>query len=400
MKKLKMLFSKDMFVGIMNLIFKYIPMLLAAKLFPCKEKDLWIVSERRNEAQDNGYWLFKYIREVHPDQAVCYAIDLKSSAAEKVKKLGPCVQYGSYKHYYYYFSATRLASTDFGIGAPNLFASLIARRLGKFFTPKAKRVFLQHGITKDRLQHAFKNKLQADLFICGAWPEYEYVASEFGYAPNEVKYTGFCRYDNLLNGQTKRKILYMPTWRSWMQPNGTGAAEARETFIQSTQYQKFKEFIESDEVKDLLEKYDFELSFLPHPKLQKYIDLFQSTSPRIQIIDTRERDIQDVLKESDVLITDYSSIYFDFAYMMKPVIYYQFDYEEYRKNQYGEGYFSYLNDGFGPVVYEKDALVEQLNAILDRDCKMEQMYAARTERFFKYRDKNNCQRNYEAIKQL
>jgi len=60
-------------------------------------------------------------------------------------------------------------------------------------------------------------------------------------------------------------------------------------------------------------------------------------------------DYQELIKESSLLITDYSSIFFDFAYLKKPVIYTHFDYNEYRENHVPEGYFNYKNDGFGPI---------------------------------------------------
>lgn len=42
-------------------------------------------------------------------------------------------------------------------------------------------------------------------------------------------------------------------------------------------------------------------------------------------------DVQQLLKESLLLITDYSSVFFDMMYMNKPVIFYQFDENQYRK---------------------------------------------------------------------
>ena len=40
-----------------------------------KYKDIWLISERGTEAKDNGYWMFKYIRENHPEINVYYLID-------------------------------------------------------------------------------------------------------------------------------------------------------------------------------------------------------------------------------------------------------------------------------------------------------------------------------------
>ena len=49
---------------------------------------------------------------------------------------------------------------------------------------------------------------------------------------------------------------------------------------------------------------------------------------------------------------DYSSIAFDFAYMKKPLIYYQFDQDKYYTNHFAKGYFDCERDGFGPQMSE------------------------------------------------
>ena len=64
-----------------------------------------------------------------------------------------------------------------------------------------------------------------------------------------------------------------------------------------------------------------------------------------------------MLKESSMLITDYSSVFFDVAYMHKPIIYYQFDRDAFRQGHYQEGYFSY-DDGFGPVAFDTESLLK------------------------------------------
>ena len=63
----------------------------------------------------------------------------------------------------------------------------------------------------------------------------------------------------------------------------------------------------------------------------------------------------------------YEGIAFDFAYMNKPLIYYHFDYHEYRKKQHPEGYFKYENDGFGPIVETKEKLCEYIDEIIDEE---------------------------------
>ena len=109
-------------------------------------------------------------------------------------------------------------------------------------------------------------------------------------------------------------------------------------------------------------------------------------------------DYNDVFARASLMVTDYSSVLFDFAYLKKPVVYTQFDKEEFFAGQiYDEGYFSYENDGFGPVCYDMDSTVDAIIEELERGCQNEEKYLERLDRFFAYDDKNNCERAYKAL---
>ena len=77
--------------------------------------------------------------------------------------------------------------------------------------------------------------------------------------------------------------------------------------------------------------------------------------------------------------------FFDFAYMGKPVFYYQFDSEEYRAGHYQEGYFSYEKDGFGPVLRTEKDLCSKLLSCLEQNGRAEALYAQRIQKFFEIR---------------
>jgi CDP-glycerol glycerophosphotransferase len=74
-------------------------------------------------------------------------------------------------------------------------------------------------------------------------------------------------------------------------------------------------------------------------------------------------DMADLLAITDVLITDYSSVMFDFALTGKPIVYYAYDMDLYRDKIRGF-YFDLVPQAPGPVVTTEDALVE---ALLHRD---------------------------------
>ena len=94
-------------------------------------------------------------------------------------------------------------------------------------------------------------------------------------------------------------------------------------------------------------------------------------------------DYNDVFAHSSMMITDYSSVLFDFAYLRKPVVYTHFDKEDFFAGQiYDEGYFSYENDGFGPVCYDMESTVDAIVAIMERECENEQKYLDRINKFY------------------
>ena len=106
---------------------------------------------------------------------------------------------------------------------------------------------------------------------------------------------------------------------------------------------------------------------------------------------------QELLIQGSLLVTDYSSIFFDFGYLKKPIIYTQFDYEEFRLNQYPEGYFNYKNDGFGPIYFDINSSVNSIINSIKNNCQLNNKYLRRINSFFTFFDEHNNDRIYEQI---
>ena len=81
---------------------KYFLCLPIAFVFYKKQKGVWIISERPDQARDNGYIFFKYMREKHPTQRVYYLIDKGAQDYKKIEEYGNVIQINSWKHYLYY----------------------------------------------------------------------------------------------------------------------------------------------------------------------------------------------------------------------------------------------------------------------------------------------------------
>lgn len=393
---LKYLKFRD-FVAIFIFIVVFPFSLIYRAILKINKKEIWLICEDKEEARDNGYHLFKYIRKEHPEVNVYYAINKKSCDFDKVKKYDNIIQYGSLKHWIYYLAAAKNISTQ-KAGNPNAPLFYILQVSGIL---KNKRIFLQHGITKDDAKWLYYKDTKFRLFICGAKREYEYVKEKFGYPKENLKYLGFTRFDELHNIKTnKKQILLMPTWRNWLARETNILNNEKENFTDTLYFKTYNSLINNEQLINYLEEKNIIMYFYPHRNMQKFADCFSTKSNSIKILIKNDIDIQKLLKESSLMITDYSSVYFDFAYMKKPLIYYQFDYEEYRTKQYQEGYFNYEKDGFGPISKNELEVIENIKVYIENNYNIEKKYLSRINDFFELNDKENCKRTFEEIKKV
>lgn len=354
-----------------------VPSLIFRLVNTIKKRKLWLVAEE-GEARDNGYYFYKYVRENHPDDYCFYAIKKTSAGYKKVTKLGNVIEYGSLKHWLYYMSANLNISSQ-TVGNPNvLFWYFIHVILGLY----RNRVFLQHGIIMNDVSALYYKRTKFKYFICGAEMEYREVSTKYGYPSGSIVLTGLPRWDYLKNKPSNRKsILIMPTWRQYLEhENGTN-------FRNSVYYTAWNGLLNDKAFTAFIEKNDIDVYFYPHRNMQPKLSMFNATSKNIKMISI-DKDIAHFFSKCSLMITDYSSVAFDFAYLEKPVIYYQFDQTDFRKGQHAEGYFSYEKDGFGPVVTTPDDLhVAMVAALKDG---LSTKYSNRIKKNRMYNFSNNC----------
>lgn len=366
-------------------------------IYKLKRKTLWLVCERSDEARDNGYWFYKYMREQHPEQDCVYAIKKKSNDYHKVAEIpGEIIEFGSFKHWVYYLTATINISSQ-KEGKPN---AAVCHFLEIYGIRKNKRVYLKHGIVKDDLKWHYYKVMKLWLYICAAERERKYVLEKFGYPTDAVTLTGLARYDNLddtlVDGKT---VLIMPTSREWLaRPIHEYQKYDDISHFENTEYYRnWKAFLTNSVFQSVIKSKQLHVVFFLHPNMQKYSKHFEGLSANVEVATNSIYDLQTLMKQAICMITDYSSVYFDFAYMRKPLLYYQFDYEKFREGHYQEGYFSYTEDGFGSVCKTPESLSEAFLQIAEHGFVMPEIYLDRVKQFFAFHDCNNCRRIYDAI---
>lgn len=376
-----------------------IPMLVAktiSPLFRRKYSDYWLVCEEPAEARDNGYVFFKYLMQ-NTSQKCIYAIKKKSVDYDKVKDIGETVEYGSIKHWIIYFTSRYNISSQKG-GKPNAALCSLFELSGLF---KPNNIFLQHGIIINNLTWLYADKSKINTFITSTTQETQFIKEKFGYPRGTIKMTGLPRFDEYSDIKVnKKQIVIMPTWRYWFNLHSKQNNQLETTFDKSDYFKSWKQLLTSKKLNALIEREKLTVIFYIHRNLQRFAPYFETIGTKAIIANWQEYDIQDLLKDSAALVTDYSSVFFDMIYMKKAVIFYQFDKEEYRKIQYGEGYFDYDNNNFANSYSNYKDVIDELETQLERNFKPTKKYLAEHKKTFTYHDSNNCKRIYEILKGL
>lgn len=377
-----------------------IPVLLLAAPFAfilrARRPHIWLICERRGEARDNGFWLYRYLLQNQPQVDAVYVIDSASTEAARVQALGgEVIQWGGLRHWAYYLAAEYNVSSQKD-GKPN---AAVCYLLEVYGILKNRRAFLQHGIIHNDNEFLHYENTRMGLFVCGARPEYDYVRRSFGYPEGTVRYLGLARFDGLHHFQAERLVLVMPTWRRSIATPArfSRRLDTSREFVRTTYYRKWHELLCDEGLKERLSRHGYRVAFYPHPNMQRFLDAFREGCEGVEFCDWRTCDLQDLLRRAAFLVTDYSSVAMDFAYMQKPLLYYQFDLDEFRANQYKAGYFDFVRDGFGPVCTTEGEAAAALASWAERG-RNEDEYLARCRSFFELHDECNCQRNYEAIR--
>lgn len=352
--------------------------------------DLWLISERGNDAQDNGYIFYKYLLE-HPELCITpvYVISKFAPDYQKVEKLGGrIVEPSSKEHYDLMYQAGALISTHTYGFTPNM---QIYHRLAQFhlFHPKGENVFLQHGINDKKEDWVNGDIYHPDMYVTSASAESEATEVLIDQPKKVIKEIGMCRYDVLYNADTpKKQILIMPTWREWLK--GLNKTD----FIQSEYCTKWRKLLFDKSFIFKLSKAGYKIVFYLHPELKQYADLFTHDA-----ITVATEDIQDIMMKSEMLVTDYSSVYFDMAYMDRNIVFYQFDKRRYETEHYSGLLMDHSKFGY---VAEDDSDLKE--AILN-GCRIDgkqEIYGDRMfiYEFFAHHDNGQCYRTYKEIRLL
>ncbi len=372
----------------------------------------WVLMDRVHDADDSAEHLFGYLREHRPDVNAWFTVEAGTPDFERLRA-GPhgdrVVAHGSQQWELLMLNCRHLVSShiDVPVHQPPTIIQLL--RPAK---PSWKFTFLQHGVIKDDLSR-WLNAKAVDLFVTSTSGEYASIAGDgtpYTFSAKEVRLTGLPRFDRLrriaasVPPGERDLVLVAPTWRHWLLPpleKGSQRRAVRTDFL-DTQYARcWLAVLRSDELAALAKEHGLRIGFLPHPNLQSVLPMLDLPG-YVEPLTFEGAGVQKLFASAAVLLTDYSSMAFNTAYVDRPVVYFQFDADLVVSGGHvgRAGYFDYERDGFGPVTTTATDAVAAIGEIVERGCTPAPEYAERIERTFVQRDGRCCERVVHEIEQL
>ena len=313
------------------------------RFIPCDEKTVLFISFHGRGYSDNPKALYEYMQE-HPEYKEFRCIwAIKHHKSKNLKIEGAkIIEYFSISYFFY------LARSKYWI---------VNCKLPSYVLKKKEQVYLQtwHGTPLKRLAHDilleegttfYRSQMSAEEMYAtydNDVKKYNYMISPnafctkvfqsaFQIDKERLIETGYPRCDILVNTKEdeilawkkkygipldKKVILYAPTWRD------NSYTTKGYTFSLQVDFAKWKEVLSKEYV----------VIFKPHYLIVNQFDIDAYQGFVYEIPATM--DISELYLMSDLLITDYSSVFFDYAILNRPIYFYMFDLESYAQELRG-----------------------------------------------------------------
>ncbi|TSB48380.1 CDP-glycerol glycerophosphotransferase family protein [Alkalicoccobacillus porphyridii] len=360
-------------------------------------KPVWLVHEKFSEtAQDNSFYFFRYCYMNHPQRKVYYVIKKGALDEKNVNEYKDRVVYFmSFKHLVLLLSSKMIISSE---AKGHGYAWRVSQGVIKKFVTEKKYIFLQHGVLGlKKVDSTFDYNTQnsAELFVASSDYEKSIITKYFGYSNNHVIVTGLPRWDvledktNLLEVGKKREILLMPTWRNWLE-------EVEETdFVKSDYFHAYNSLLQSEKLHQVLSEHNLLLNFYVHPKFMPYVKTFTKSSEHVRVFQFGEEKVNELIMKANLLITDYSSVSWEMYYLRKPVIFFQFDLDQYTDFQ--GSYMDLNKELFGEAVFNPEDLIASIDSTAKNGFIEKPEFAQKRNEYFKFVDRDNSKRIFKEI---
>ena len=397
---------KNIIKTLLYLIF--LPIWVSQRVFSRRSKNIWIFGCWYGQKySDNSKYLFEYVNLNEDNEIRPIWITRNKEVLNHVKDMGLEV-----------YMAHSMKAIYYTLLCEYIFISSGKKDVNSLYSNGAKLVQLWHGSPLKRIglddeyssAHNFFNSIITKN-LAPYWYEYNYhytvtnsetfqniFSSAFAIEKDNVLNLGSPRNDiffskkkhlfnqNLINtfGENCKIIYYLPTYRD------------QSKFSNMFELPDF----DANELLRILERNNIVFVYKGHFVDSVWRNSFikRSDNNRFIIIDESvDYEISEMYKDADLLITDYSSVFYDFLLTQKPIVFAAYDLDDYLSHS-RKMYFPYEQIVPGPIVGNWKELFEliegeiwEINPFLDKLKNANKIYN-------KFHDVDNSERVYNFFK--
>ena len=375
-----------------------------------KDKNLWVFGAWFGEKYaDNSKYLFEYVNKYHPEIKAIW-LTSNQNTFKLVKNKGYKVAKTYSLKGIYYSLRAKVGVISTGLSDINMYLTGNMQIVQLWHGIPLKKIMFDDKITfrhptifKKLLFFFFpflkKNIYYSDALLIATSEEVRRkISSAFKVSLKQVKITGYPRNDSFfqepkeelefvkkllqLKMQGKKLAIYMPTHRKEGRMNIS-------KFLSNLKFidEKLKEL----NCMLLVKLHYYHISENLHLMKEKEFS-------NITILDDNliEGDVYNILRLTDVLITDYSSIYFDYLLLDRPIIFAPFDIEDYLKED-REFYYEYDKVTPGPKARNWNEVLMYVKEAIENPEKYKDEREKIKNIFHKHQDGNSSRRVFNEI---
>ncbi|MCP2034041.1 CDP-glycerol glycerophosphotransferase (TagB/SpsB family) [Planomicrobium sp. HSC-17F08] len=338
--------------------------------------------------EDNAAIFHTYLHNHHADQVTAYWMyDPKTSYATD-GQIPNAVPLGSFRNYLLFFKA------DYTFHGHSLMYD-IAPSVDKFLFLNRKTIIthVSHGIEGFKKILIQKEDVpllkRTNYFNCASVYEKDLKLNEWKIPERKLIVTGlprFDRYAHIKPAKEVKNILMMMTWREWL------FDLSEEEFMESAYFKNTYGLISHPGIRELIQQNGLKMQITLHPFMKKFKKHFiglAAPASGIEFLSSTNPSISQAIVDNDMLLTDITSVSWDFLYLNKPIIFNMFDREEYLAQR--GTYLSLETDLYG---YKADTIEEvyfYLKKIVEEGITTNEWFPKATD-YIDYFDHQNCQR--------
>ena len=360
---------------------------------------IWLFLDKIYKGADSSEYMYRYAVKQKDGIKKYYLLDKNSADYTRMRKEGyrPLVR-DSLKHQLVFLNASMVIASNSTVFPFNNFG--FVRSLPIRGDVNFDVACVQHGMSIQKIAIAQQRlKDNTALYFCASKyeienlskPIYDYV----GY--DALKLTGVPRYDGL-KSRPQKIIVISPTWRmNSALPVTVSEGISRDynpNFRETNYYRVYNGLINDPRLLEAVSRYGYRIQYVLHPIVSPQHEDFVKNDYVEIIPSIGDMSYEKIFCEGALMVTDFSGVQFDFAYMRKPVVYlHHHDIPQH----YEEGTFHYDTMGFGEICHTNEELIDVLCEYMKNDCVMPEIYRKRADDFFAFSDNNNCERIYPIM---